>query len=221
MAVYDLEEQEQLDELKTWWKQYGNLVTAILAAVAVVAVAWQGWHWYQRNQAAQASMIYAGIEQAAGKRDVKQLRQLAGELIDKFPGTTYAAMGALLSGKVQVESNDAKNAQAHLQWAADNAKDDALRDLAKLRLAAVLLDDKAYDAALKALQGNASTAFAARFAELKGDVLASQDKKAEARTAYEAALTALEKQEKEGAPGQHRAYHDLLQTKLDSLGSAK
>lgn len=221
MASYDLEEQEQLDELKTWWKQYGNLVTAVLAAVAVAAVAWQGWHWYQRNQAVQASMIYAGIEQAAGRRDVKQVRQLAGELIDKFPRTTYAAMGALLSGKVQVETDDAKNAQAHLQWAADNAKDDALRNLAKLRLAALLLDDKAYDAALKVLDSNVSPAFAARADELKGDVLASQDKKPEARAAYEAALNALETQEKDGAPGQHRAYRDLLQTKLDSLGSAK
>ncbi|HEY3433105.1 MAG TPA: tetratricopeptide repeat protein [Rhodocyclaceae bacterium] len=221
MAVYDLEEQEQLDELKTWWKMYGNLVTAVVAAVALAAVSWQGWNWYQRNQAVQAASIYAGIERAASARDVKQVRQLAGELIDKFPRTTYAAMGALLSGKVQVETNDPKNAQAQLQWAADNAKDDALRDLARLRLAAVLLDDKAYDAALKPLSGDVSPAFAARFSELKGDVLASQDKKAEAKTAYEAAMAALEKQEKETSPGQHRAYHDVLQSKLDSLGSAK
>jgi predicted negative regulator of RcsB-dependent stress response len=221
MAVYDLEEQEQLDELKTWWKMHGNLVTAVIAALALAAVAWQGWNWYQRNQAAGAAMVYAGVERAAANRDVKQVRQLAGELIDKFPRTTYAAMGALLSGKVQVETDDAKNAQAHLQWAADNAKDDALRDLARLRLAAVLLDEKSYDAALKPLSGDVSPAFAARFAELKGDVLASQGKKADAKTAYEGALTALEKLEKEGAAGQHRAYRDVLQSKLDSLGSAQ
>lgn len=221
MAVYDLEEQEQLDELKTWWKMHGNLVTAVIAALALAAVVWQGWNWYQRNQAAGAAMVYASIERAAANRDVKQVRQMAGELIDKFPRTTYAAMGALLSGKVQVETDDAKNAQAHLQWAADNAKDDALRDLARLRLAAVLLDEKSYDAALKPLSGDVSPAFAARFAELKGDVLASQDKKADAKTAYEGALTALEKQEKEGAAGQHRAYRDVLQSKLDSLGSAQ
>lgn len=222
MAVYDLEEQEQLDELKTWWKLYGNLVTIALAVLALAAVSWQGWNWYQRSQAAQAATVYAGIERAANGRDVKQVRQLAGELIDKYPRTTYAAMGALLSGKVSVESDDAKNAQAHLQWAADNAKDEALRDLARLRLAALLLDEKAYDAALKPLAGETSPAFAARFAELKGDVLASQDgKKAEAKTAYEAAVAALEKQEKEGGAGQHRAYHDVLQAKLDSLGGAK
>lgn len=221
MAVYDLEEQEQLDELKTWWKMYGNLVTALLAVLACLAVAWQGWNWYQRSQAAEASAIYAGIERAAGNRDPKQVRQLAGELIDKFPRTTYAAMAALLSGKVQVEANDAKNAQVQLQWAADNAKDEALRDLARLRLAAVLLDEKSYDAALKAISGDASASFTARFDELKGDILASQGKKDEAKTSYEAALAAVDKQDKEGAAGQHRAYRDMLQAKLDSLGSAK
>lgn len=221
MAVYDLEEQEQLDELKTWWKQYGNLVTAVLAVVAFAAVAWQGWNWYQRNQAAQAAALYAGIERAAGGGDVRQVRQLAGDLIEKYPGTTYAAMGALLSGKVQAESNDVKNAEAHLQWAADSAKDEALRNLARLRLAALQLDEKAFDAALKTLAAEAPAAFAARFAELKGDVLAGQDKKADAKTAYEAALAAVDKQEKEGVPGQHRAYRDVIQTKLDSLGGAK
>lgn len=218
MAVYDLEEQEQLDELKTWWKQYGNLVTLALAVAALVAVAWQGWAWYQRSQATQAAGLYAGIEQAANARDGKQVRQLAGELIDKYPRTTYAAMGALLSGKVSAETDDAKNAQTHLQWAAENAKDEALRDLARLRLATLLLDEKSYDAALKALSGEPTPAYAARFAELKGDVLASQDKKAEAKSAYQAALAALEKQEKDGAAGQHRAYHEVLQAKLDSLG---
>lgn len=223
MAVYDLEEQEQLDELKTWWKMHGNLVTIVVAVVAAGLVVWQGWGWWQNNQAAQASAIYAGIERAAGARDAKQARQLAGELIDKFPRTTYAAMGALLSAKVQMEAADktdaAKNAQAQLQWAADNAKDDALRDLARLRLAAVLLDEKSYDAALKALSGETSSAFAARFGELKGDVLAAQDKKAEAKAAYDAALEALDKQEKEGVPGQHKAYRDVIETKRDSLGS--
>jgi predicted negative regulator of RcsB-dependent stress response len=225
MAVYDLEEQEQLDELKPWWKMHGNLVTILVAAAALIVVGWQGWGWWQNSQSAQASAIYAGVERAAGARDAKQARQLAGELIDKFPRTPYAAMGALLSAKVQVEAADkaegAKNAQAQLQWAADNAKDEALRDLARLRLAAVLLDQKSFDAALKPLSGDFSASFAPRFNELKGDVLAAQDKKAEAKAAYEASLAAIEKLEKEGVPGQHKAYRDMVQSKLDGLGSAK
>ncbi|HEY6898336.1 MAG TPA: tetratricopeptide repeat protein [Rhodocyclaceae bacterium] len=221
MAVYDLEEQEQLDELKTWWKQYGNLVTSLVTALAVVAVGWQGWNWWQRNQAAQAAALYGGIEKAASVRNVKQARDFAGELIDKYPRTAQAAMGALLSAKVQVEGGDAKNARSQLQWAADNATDDALRSLAKLRLAALLLDDKAYDEALKQIPADTASPFAARFGEVKGDILVAQGKTVEARAAYEAALQQLDKQTKDDAAGQARAYREIVQAKLDTLGAAK
>ena len=54
MAHYDLEEQEQIDSLKTWWKMYGNLVSGVLVAASIGVIGWQGWNWYQRGQAAQA-----------------------------------------------------------------------------------------------------------------------------------------------------------------------
>lgn len=220
MAAYDLEEQEQLEELKTWWKMHGNLVTAVVVAAALVVVAWQGWNWWQRKQSANASVIYSAVQQAAAAGDAKRARDATGELIDKFSGTQYAAMAALLSARVQAESGDAKTARAELSWAADNAKDDSLRDIARLRLAGALLDDKAYDEALKQLSAEPSPAFAPRYAELKGDVLAAQGKAAEAKAAYQAALTkADELARKEG--GQVQAYHDILQTKLESLGGAK
>lgn len=217
MAVYDLEEQEQLDELKTWWKQYGNLVTTLATIAAVIAVGWQGWNYWQANQAAQAAMIYGGVERAATIKDAKQTRQLAGELIDKYPRTAYAAMGALVSARVQLDADDAKNAKAQLQWVADNTKDEALRDVARLRLAAVLLDEKSYDEAMKPLAAAPSAGYSARFADLKGDVLAAQGKNTEARGAWQAALAEIEKQPDLG--GQHAAYRALVQVKIDSLNS--
>lgn len=223
MAVYDLEEQEQIDELKTWWKQYGNRVTTLITLVALAAAAWQGWGWWQRNQAAQASALYMGLEKAVGERDAKRSRELAGELIDKFPRTAYASMGALLAARVQMDGSDPKNAKLQLQWAADNAKDEGLRDLARLRLAAVLLDEKAYDEALKQLAVEPSAAFGPRYGELKGDVLATQGKLSEARDAYEKALASLEKQS--SAPGEaaavKAAYREVIQAKHDALGGAK
>lgn len=223
MAVYDLEEQEQIDELKTWWKQYGNRVTTLALVLALVAVAWQGWNWWQRSQSAQASALYMGLEKAAGERDAKRTRELAGELIDKFPRTAYAGMGALLSARVQMDGNDAKNAKLQLQWAADNAKDESLRDLARLRLAALLIDDKAYDEALKQLALGTGPAFASRYAELKGDALAAQGKPTEARSAYDAALSELAKQPKRQgeAAALQDAYREMLQTKRDAVGGAK
>ncbi|MBS1188239.1 MAG: hypothetical protein H6R10_31 [Rhodocyclaceae bacterium] len=221
MAHYDLEEQEQLDSIKTWWKMYGNLITGVVTAAAVGVVAWQGWGWYQRSQAAQASAVYGALEQAAASRDSQRVKAAAGELAEKFGSTTYAPLGALMAAKVSFEAGDLKTAQAQLTWVADNGKDE-LKDVARLRLAAVLLDEKAYDEALKQLDSPHGPAFDARFAELKGDVLAAQGKKADAKAAYQAAIAKLEglgavaeAGDKPRSPGR-----ELLEQKVDSLGGA-
>lgn len=221
MAAYDLEEQEQLEELKTWWKRYGNVVTVILFAVTLGLAGWQGWNWWQRSQAAQASAIFGGLQQAARQDDPKRVRELAGELIDKYAGTSYAPMGALLSARVQMDHGDAKNAQAQLSWAATHAKDAGLRDLARLRLAVVLLDEKAYDEASKQLAIEPSAAFAARYAELRGDVYAAQGKLTEAAAAYAAGLGKIASSANKGDADTHAAYRDVLVTKRDALGVAK
>ncbi len=220
MATYDLEEQEQISELKTWWKMYGNTVTAVLLAVSAGVAGWQGWNWYQRTQAAEASVIYAAVQKGAMERDAKRVRDAAGELTEKYPGTTYAAMAALTSAHMQFDAGDLKTARAQLQWVTDKARDKDLRDLGRLRLAHVLFDDKALDEALKLLGEEPVPAFAARFSELKGDILAMQGKQSEAKAAYRAALAKLEVAEKAAGSqgGRDSQYRDLLQVKLDSLG---
>lgn len=220
MATYDLEEQEQISELKTWWKMYGNTVTAVLLAVSAGVVGWQGWNWYQRTQAAEASVIYAVVQKGAMERDAKRVREAAGELTEKYPGTAYAAMAALTSARMQFDAGDLKTARAQLQWVTDKARDRDLRDLGRLRLAHVLFDDKALDEALKLLGEEPVPAFAARFGELKGDILAAQGKKSEAKAAYQTALAKQDAVEKAAGSqgGRESQYRDLLQVKLDSLG---
>jgi len=214
MAHYDLEEQEQIDSIKTWWKMYGNLVSGVILAGSLAVIGWQGWNWYQRTQAAQASAIYGVLEQAVAARDAQRVKAAAGELAEKFGGTSYAALGALIAARQSFEAGDLKTAKAQLSWAADKGKDE-IKDLARLRLAAVLLDEKAYDEALKQLDSAHAAAFAARFLELKGDVLAAQGKKPEARTAYKAALDKGEVHEGRGGAGR-----ELLRQKLENLGEA-
>jgi predicted negative regulator of RcsB-dependent stress response len=218
MAHYDLEEQEQIDSIKTWWKMYGNLITGVVTAAALGVVAWQGWNWYQRSQAGQAAAVYGVLEQAVATRDGQRAKTAAGELAEKFGGTTYAPLGALMAAKLSFEAGDLKTAKAQLTWAADNGKDE-LKDLARLRLAAVLLDEKAYDEALKQLESAHAPAFDARFAELKGDVLSAQGKKAEAKAAYQAAIAKLASQGGEMAEKNGSPYRQLLEQKLDSLGA--
>lgn len=220
MATYDLEEQEQLAEIKTWWKQYGNQLVNVLTAVALAVVAWQGWNWYQRNQSAQASMVYHVLQKAVQDKDSQRIKAASGELLEKFSRSNYASLGALTSAKSMIDSGDAKTAKVQLTWVVENGKDE-VRDLARLRLAAVLLDEKAYDLAVKQLDGSVSPGFEVRFSDMRGDVLNAQDKKAEAANAYQTALTTLAELEKSGKArsGQANAiYRELLQQKLDALG---
>lgn len=211
MAHYDLEEQEQIDTLKTWWKMYGNLVTNVIVAVSLAVIGWQGWNWYQGSQATKASAIYGVLEQAAAVGDAQKVKAAAGELAEKFGGTNYAALGAMLAAKLSFEAGDLKTAKTQLSWVAENGKDE-VKDLARLRLVAVQLDEKAYDEALKQLDAAHGPVFDARFLELKGDVLAAQEKKTEARIAYKAAL--------EKMAGKQGGGRELLQQKLDGLGEA-
>ena len=209
MAHYDLEEQEQIDSIKTWWKMYGNLLTGIVVVASLAVIGWQAWNWYQNTQSAKAAAIYSVLEHAASVGDAQKIKAAAGELAEKFGGTSYASLGAMLAAKHSFDAGDLKTAKTQLVWVAENGKDE-IRDLARLRLAAVQLDEKAYDDALKLLDASHAQAFDARFLELKGDVLSAQGKKPEAHIAYKAAL--------EKMTGNQGAAREMLPQKLDGLG---
>lgn len=215
MAHYDLEEQEQIDNIKAWWKRYGNLLTGLLTVAALAALAWQGWSWYERKQAAEAAAIYGALEEAVDRQDLQKIKSAAGELSEKYASTAYAPLAALVAGKVSFDNGDLKTARLQFAWAAEKGRNE-IRDIARLRLVAVLLDDKAYDEALKQLETAPLPAFAARYAETRGDVLFAQGKKSEARAAYQAALTQLDGKAAKSSP----VHRELLQQKLDSLGGA-
>ena len=217
MAAFDLEEQEQISQIKGWWEQYGTLVTGLAVALALASVGWQGWQWYQGKQSAEASALYGVLQKAASEKNAQKAREAAGTLLEKYNGTAYADMAALLSAKVQAEAGDLKNARVPLAWAAAKANDPALRELARLRLATVLFDDKAYDEALAQLQAPTDESLTARFADLKGDILLAQGKREEARAAYKAVVTALEAATK----GESVALREIAQAKLDAVGGAQ
>lgn len=211
MAVYDLEEQEQIETLKAWWRQHGSLITWVVSLVAAAVVAWQGWNFYQNRQSAEASVLFTALEQAAAKNDAARVRTLAGELTEKYGRTAYASLGTLVAAKLSFEAGDGKTARAQLAWVAEHGKDE-LADIARLRLAGVLLDAKEYDAARQALAGKPAEAFAAAYAELRGDVEVAAGKPEAARAAYQEALAALGKDGGQGPVAQ------LLHQKLDALG---
>ena len=112
----DLEEQEQLAELKAWWKQNGGRILSIIVAVAVGFAGWTAFRQYSRSQSMQASVLYDTAAKAAQANDAKALRDASGSLVESYPGTAYASMGALLAARYYFDRNDLKSAKAQLQW---------------------------------------------------------------------------------------------------------
>ena len=206
--AYDLEEQEQLATMKAWWTQYGNLVTWLLIAALAVYAGWSGWNYYQRNQAAQAGQLFDELQKSVAAKDNVKVQRAAQDMEEKFPRTAYAQMTGLTAAKSAFDSNDLKTAKLQLQWVIDHAADEEYKAVAKVRLAGVLLDEKAYDEGLKLLASDFPAAFAGLVADRKGDLLAAQNKLPEARASYQAALAVMEPRN----PGRQ-----LIQLKLDAI----
>lgn len=209
MAAFDLEEQEQLETLKAWWKRWGNYLIYGVSALLIAVAGYQYWKTHTANQAMEASAHFDGMNQALDAGDMKKAREQGALLIDKFGKTPYATRAAMLLASINVQNRDVKSAKAQLEWVIANSKEAALRDVSRLRLAGLLLDEKDYDGALKQLNAAHTDAFAARFDDLRGDVYLAQGKTAEARAAYSAAYAKLQ----EANP-----LRGVVEMKLDSLG---
>lgn len=209
--AYDLEEQEQLASLKAWWNQYGNLLTWTLIVCLTAYAAWAGWNLYHRSQSTQAAQLYEELQKAVGAKDNAKVQRAAADMEDKFGRTVYAQMAALAAAKSAFEANDLKAASAQLQWAADKGHDEEYQAIAKIRLAGVYLDEKAFDDGLKVLSGTFPAAFESAVADRKGDILVAQNKLDEARSAYQLALEKMDQKN----PGRQ-----FVQLKLDAIGGA-
>ena len=206
--AYDLEEQEQLDEFKAWWKRYGKVISNGLLAVVVAYAAYLGWNYYQTNQSTAASTQYQELI-VTDEKDLKAIQAKSALLMDKFSATPYAGRAALFAAKINYQANDIKSAKAQLSWTVKNAKESTVSAIAGLQLANILAEEKDLDGALKVIEAPHDAGFDGLYADLKGDILLAQGKTAEAKVAYSFALIKLDPQ------GQYRT---LTQQKLDALG---
>ncbi|MGZ9031297.1 MAG: YfgM family protein, partial [Burkholderiaceae bacterium] len=192
--AYDLEEQEQLAEMKAWWNKYGNFILTVITILLLGFAAYNGWQWYQREQASQAAGVYGQLEKALAARDADKVGAFAEMLTSKYGGTTYATMAAMQAAKVQAEAGKADRARESLQWVIDKSSQSELKAIAQVRLAGVLLDEKKFDEALKALAGDVPAVQVTAVADRRGDVLVAQNKLDEARAAYTEALAKADAQ---------------------------
>ena len=212
MATHlDLEEQEQLDQLKAFWKQYGNLISWLLIGVLAAYAAWNGWNWWQRDQAIKAGAMYDELDRAAQAGDAAKAGGIFNDMKERFPGTAFTQQGGLLAAKVQFDKGQADAAAASLTWVGANAAEDEYKTVAHLRLAGLLLDQKKYDEALKQLDGAVAKEFEALVSDRRGDVLLAQGKPEDAKAAYTKAWQAMDAKVE---------YRRLIDAKLTALGAA-
>jgi predicted negative regulator of RcsB-dependent stress response len=208
--AYDLEEQEQIANFKAFWNRFGNLISWVLILALGGYAAYNFWNTHQRSQTAEASGLYDELVNTAQAGDQAKVKRIAGDIESKFGGTAYGQMAALTAAKAAFDANDLATAKAQLQWAIDHGNDE-YKSVARLRMAGVLLDEKAYAPALAILNADFPVQFAPEVADRKGDVLVAQNKLADARTAYQAALDKMDKKH----PGRQ-----IVQVKLDAIGGS-
>lgn len=208
--AYDHEEQEQLDALKAFWSRYGNIVTWTLIIALGAYAGYNFWNTHQRGKSVEASALYDELLVSVQANDNAKVQRIASDVESKYGSTAYAQMSALGAAKAAFEANDLKTAKSRLQWVIDNGNDE-YKAIARLRMSGVLLDEKAYDQALKVLDADIAPEYAAAAADRRGDVLVAQNKLPEARTAYQKALDAM---------GQKNPGRQLVQLKLDAIGGA-
>lgn len=205
----DLEEQEQLDQIKHFWKQYGNAITWLLIAVLGGFAAWNGYQYWQRSQAEQAAAMYDEVSKVTRTGDPEKALRAFGDMRERFASAAYTPQAGLMVAKMLFENGKLDEARATLSWVAENSKDGGYASIARLRLAALQLEGKALDEALKTLDGVTAPEFAGLAADRRGDVLLAQGKKAEARAQYEKAFAALD---------ERMEYRFMVEVKLNALG---
>ncbi|MXS85608.1 hypothetical protein ABO04_06740 [Nitrosomonas sp. HPC101] len=209
MSAYNFEEQEKIDRLKTWWSANGATLLLAIAVFAAAVVGTRLWNHYKVEQARQAADLYTVLQQQIEKGgDLVKITDAAQLITESFPGSGYASRAALIAAHSAVQADNNQSARDMLQWVLDHTKEPEVKDLARLRLASVLMDESEYDQVLSLLNTQHGASFTGLYADLRGDALAASGKTNEARAAYQKALDSLDAQ---------GAYRNVVQMKLDVL----
>jgi len=208
----DMQEQEQIDALKSWWHDNGSSILGMLLIVALGVGGFRGWNYYQDQQTLGATKLFQQFLVQMDSGDVNRINDAAIAIRDKFSGSGYAPRAMLLAARMNEQTEDRSLAKGQFQWVIDNASEEGLKDVAHLRMAALLLDEGNHTEAMQQLDAVHTPSFDSLFSDLKGDVLLAQGKADEARSAYTLAYEKISEDSR---------YRTIIQMKLDSLGSTE
>lgn len=202
-------DDEQLDEIRAFWTQYGKTIIAGIVIGVVALIGWTGWHTWQANKQTNAAIAFNNIEQLSAAKQPKLAMEAARKLAETDQGSVYATLALMIGAKEAIAQNDPAKAAIYLQDAMKHAKEPALAALAQLRLAQVQWNQNKPEQALATLKNQTPPkAYHPAFTELTGDIQASQKHWAAARAAYEQVLKSS------------GSTNTIVQIKLDNLPAA-
>lgn len=206
--TFDLQEQEQLDQLKHFWKRHGGWITAVLTLVLLGFAAFNGWQYWQSRQSAQAAALYDTLSQAVRAKETARIQTAWSDLQQRYGRTAIAQQGALLAAQGLADAGQDDGARAALQWLADQGSK-PLQSVARLRLAALELQRQQWEAARQWLGSGIEPEFAALAADRLGDAYQLQGDLAQAKEAYLKAYRLMD---------ETIDYRRLVVVKLNALG---
>jgi len=191
MAINEYEtEDQQVEALKKWWKENG---TSLIVGLFVGVSALFGYRYYVGQNsihAVNASDLYMQVMQSTVTKIIDDRTvDIQNQLINEYSDTPYAALSALALAKIEYESDDVESATSQLELAIKHANDEVTKQIASLRLVAIYLEQKKYDEAMALLNMKHDVAFDAQYEELKGDLFSARGDVAEARMAYDKAIS--------------------------------
>ena len=205
----DLTDNETEELLRRWWSDnWLWLVGGLVIGLGALA----GYQYWQKSKLASAerdAASYISVIEALSKDQPDAAAATAKALRDLHATSPYADQADLALAASAVERHALEDAAKHLKAVADGSRDKQLRQIAKTRLARVLIEEGKYDEALGVLDVASAGAFGSLYHDIRGDALAGKGDTAAARREYESALAAAATQ-----PGIEKAYVEL---KRDAL----
>jgi predicted negative regulator of RcsB-dependent stress response len=204
-------EQEQIEQLKRWLKQYSSTIVAGIVLAVILMASWHFWETYHNKVLFHASNVYDEMLALRAQNEISPAAVQAKKLMQHYKKTPYAQMAALMLARDAVINKNYADATKHLTWVIDHSKTAPIRQIAKIRLARVYIAEKKTTEALDILKNVDSDSFAGLVDEIRGDAYLQQNEKAQAKAAYQNALQELPKEDVTQTP--------LLQIKLDNLAT--
>jgi predicted negative regulator of RcsB-dependent stress response len=214
MAEDLLTDDEQLDAVKRAFLDYAPWIVGGLIVGAGLLFGWRYYEGRQTDRALRAAAEFGQMTAAMQAEDRKKSRDLAATLVKDFANTPYADQAQLAIARMNVEDGRPADAVAPLTLVMNGSKDPQLKQIARLRLARVLIDQGKPDEAIKLLGQDTPASFAGRFHEVRGDALYAKKDIPGAVKEYNAALGAAD-------AGADAALLDLKLADLASTEKAK